>query len=353
MQKTDSRIIVFLQLLFYSSLLFVCMGCEETTGEKKQKVEFEIDKDYSRGPLAAHVRADKAKITIADTMLLELEARIEPDYEVKMPKVDKVLENFGIIEWDNLGNKLDENNNVISTYRYRLEPFLSGTISIPAFTFEFHEVDNPDDKKHELSTEPFDIEVSSLLSQQRGELKIADIESVVETPDEPSYGWIWFVGGAGIITGVFLWLYRRRHRAEELVRIFKPAHEIAYERLRALVEQDMIKAGKITEFYERISDIVRHYIEHRFNFRAPEKTTEEFLADIPAANVLSSRDQDRLGEFLKHCDLVKFAQYNPTTEQIQRTFDLVKDFIETTKSEEKKIDVTESTSEQVVEVVSA
>ena len=115
-----------------------------------------------------------------------------------------------------------------------------------------------------------------------------------------------------------------------------------------------MKAGRIKEFYEQISDILRHYIEHRFNLRAPERTTEEFLAELTSADVLSKQDQERLGEFLQHCDLVKFAKYNPTTEQIQKTFDLVKDFIETTKSDEKRIDVTEidSDSEQVIDVVS-
>jgi hypothetical protein len=61
-------------------------------------------------------------------------------------------------------------------------------------------------------------------------------------------------------------------------------------------------------------------------------------------------DKESVGEFLKHCDLVKFAKYDPTSEQIQRTFDLVKDFIEKTKSDERKIDVTDRVeTEEVVE----
>ena len=138
---------------------------------------------------------------------------------------------------------------------------------------------------------------------------------------------------------------------DKLVRIFKPAHEIAYERLRALVKDDLVNAGKLKEFYERISDILRHYIEHRFELRAPERTTEEFLIELQWTDVLSGSDKESIGEFLKHCDLVKFAKYNPTSEQIQRTFDLVKDFIEKTKSDERKIDVTGKVeTEEAVEV---
>ena len=56
---------------------------------------------------------------------------------------------------------------------------------------------------------------------------------------------------------------------------------------------------------------------------------------------MRSPDKNVLGEFLTHCDLVKFAKHTPTTEQIQRSFDLVKDFIERTRSDERKIDVTD------------
>jgi hypothetical protein len=316
-------------------------GCEKNSGGKKE-AKFEVDKNYQRGPVTVHERVDRAKITIADTFLLEFEAAVGPGYRVKMPKVDKVLENFGIVDWENFGDKLDENNNVVSMYRYKLEPFLSGTFQIPAFQFEFYDVNSPNDKKYEITTEPIDIEVASLLGRQRTELKIADIEGVVEIPARPSYWWIWALGAAGIIATAGFWVHLRHRRIKELVRIFKPAHEIAYERLRALVRQDLVKAGKIKEFYERLSDILRHYIEHQFNLRAPERTTEEFLAELPSAGVLARPEQERLGEFLRHCDLVKFAKYNPTAEQIQKTFDLVKNFIEITKSDEKKIDVTEA-----------
>ncbi len=330
-------------------LLLACAGCKKDAGTEGGQTEFEIDKDYQRGPLTVHVRIDKAKMTIAETFLLEFEAAIESGFEVQMPKVDKVLENFGIVDWDNLGDKLDENNNVVSRYRYRLEPFLSGTFAIPAFTFQFTDVNNPEEKTYELATEPIDIEVTSLLGEQRAELVIADIEDVVDIPKKASYWWLWVLGVVGTITaGIVVWVYLGRKRQAELIRIFKPAHEIAYERLRALVQKNLVKKGKIKEFYEQMSDILRHYIEHRFNLRAPERTTEEFLIELATTEVLPSSDKDDLGEFLKHCDLVKFAKHNPTTEQIQKTFDLVKNFIEKTKSDEKKVDVTEQTVEAEV-----
>ena len=330
------------------AVLLVCAGCKDDTDARSGQAEFEIDKDYERGPLAVHVRIDKTEMTIAETFCLEFEAAIKPGFEVQMPKVDKVLENFGIVDWDNLGDKLDENNNIVSRYRYRLEPFLSGTFSIPAFTFQFTDVNSPGGKMYELTTEPIDIEVTSLLGEQRAELVIDDIEDVVGMPEKNSFWLLWVLGAAGIVAIAGFWRYLRRKRIIELVRIFRPAHEIAYERLRSLVKEDLIKKGKIKEFYEQISDILRHYIEHRFNLRAPERTTEEFLIELATAEILGASDKADLGEFLKLCDLVKFAKHNPTIEQIQKTFDLVKNFIGKTKSDEKKIDVTEQMTEAEV-----
>jgi hypothetical protein len=340
----------FSLLLLCCCVVLTCTGCRKDSKGRAETVKFPIDKSYERGPLSVHVRLDKDKLTIADTLWVELEATIAPGYDVRMPKVDKVLENFGIIDWENLGDKLDEKNNVVSRYRYRLEPFLSGKYELPPFTFEFYDVNNPQDKTYQLATEPIEVEVTSLLGEDRAKLTIEDIEGVVDMPQEASLWWVWVlivVCLAGVVTG---WLLFRRKRVAELVRIFKPAHEIAYARLRSLVEDDLVNAGRIKEFYERISSILRHYIEHRFNLRAPERTTEEFLAELQYADVLAASDKKRLGEFLTHCDLVKFAKHSPTAEQIQRTFNLVKEFIEQTKSDERKVDVTnEVRAEQTVE----
>jgi hypothetical protein len=354
MRGYSTRKLVASYTLICCGIFLACAGCDKSPETETTNSEFEIDKDFERGPLTVHVRADKSTMTIAETVLLELEAAIEPGYELQMPRVDKVLESFGMIDWDNLGDKLDENGNVVSTYQYRLEPFLSGTYPIPAFTFEFHDVNNPEEKKYELTTEPIDIEVTSLLDDQRAELKIEDIEDVVEIPKVPSFWWAWALGAIAAAAAAGTWLWLRRRRVKELVRIFKPAHELAYERLRMLVGEDLVGTGRIKEFYERISDILRHYIEHRFSLRAPERTTEEFLYELANTNVLPESDKENLAQFLQHCDLVKFARHEPTAEQIQETFDLVKAFIEKTKSDERKVDVTDMVvSEETAETGSA
>jgi hypothetical protein len=321
-------------------LLVIGAGCGKGSKEGAAKAEFEVDKVYEKGPATVHVRLDKTKLTIADTVLLQLEASLPSGYEMQMPKVDKALEHFGMVDWNNLGKKLDGKNNVVTTYQYRLEPLLSGKYDIPAFTFQFHDVNDPN-ATHEVASEPIPVEVTSLLGDQRANLVIDDIEGVVDMPKAASHWWLWVLVALGVAAVPAAWLFLRRRRIKELVRIFRPAHELAYARLRALVAENLVEQGRISEFYERISGILRHYIEDRFDLRAPERTTEEFLDELRCAQTLASADKSVLEEFLTHCDLVKFAQHDPTTEQVQRTFDLVKDFIERTRSEQRKVDVTD------------
>lgn len=318
------------------ALLLVIAGCKrDSTGEAKKGL-FEVDKVYERGPASVHVRLDKTKMTIADTVLLQFEATLQPGYEMQMPKVDALLQDFGIVDWDNLGERLDDKNNVVTTRQYRLEPFLSGQYKIPAFTFAFHDVNDPE-TKHELASEPIAVEVTSLLGEQRAKLVIEDIEGVVEMPRPAQRWWLWIPAVLGLAAIPAIWLLLCRRRTGPVPADYRPAHEIAYENLRALVARNLVEQGRIKEFYERISAILRRYIEHRFDLRAPERTTEEFLIELQVTDVLTPPDKDVLREFLTHCDLVKFARHEPTTEQIQRTFDLVKEFIEKTKSDERKV----------------
>jgi len=327
-------------VLAFMGLLLIAVGCGKSSKDEAAKTEFEVDKVYERGPATVHVRVDKTKMTIADTVLLQLEASLPSGYEMRMPKVDKALENFGMVDWSNLGKKLDDKNNVVTTYQYRLEPLLSGKYEIPAFKFQFHDANDPN-TTHELASEPIAVEVASLLGDQRASLVLEDIEGVVEMPKAASRWWLWALLVPGVAAVPAAWLLLRSRRTRQLVRIFRPAHELAYARLRALVAENLVEQGKIPEFYERISGILRHYIEDRFDLHAPERTTEEFLDELRYAQTLASADKSVLEEFLTHCDLVKFAQHDPTTEQVQRTFDLVKDFIARTKSEQRKVDVTD------------
>lgn len=61
-------------------------------------------------------------------------------------------------------------------------------------------------------------------------------------------------------------------------------------------------------FTVEVSEAARKYLEDRFGLRAPERTTEEFLAELSGSVALDGRHKELLADFLTRCDLVKFAR---------------------------------------------
>lgn len=130
---------------------------------------------------------------------------------------------------------------------------------------------------------------------------------------------------------VLLFIFLSRRKKAPVIIPKKPAHEIAYEQLDRLKAKDLIRQGRIKEYYSEISDIVRHYLENRFLLKAPEMTTEEFLFYVRDYGQLISEHKNLLKEFLQSCDLVKFAKYIPPAGEIDAIFLSAKKLIDETK----------------------
>ncbi|MDH7599741.1 MAG: hypothetical protein QHH07_08935 [Sedimentisphaerales bacterium] len=300
-----------------------------------------VQKDYERGPLAGTIRLDKDHIDISQTIMLELEARFPSKYKVRMPRIDPMLEQWILVDWDGQPERLGDDGRLVNTYRYRLEALVSGSYDVPALEFQFVDVNEPN-QVYTVQTEPIQVVVTGLSPQDRQNLTIEDIAPVIEPKARRSIVIVAVLLPLIAVTAIGVWWSLRLCRRTAVKPVLKPAHQIAYERLQRLVDRNLIDAGMVKEFYEALSHILRHYIEDRFSIHAPEQTTEEFLHNLRKADLLAVSDRDELGQFLNHCDLVKFARYDPSTDQIQRAFDLAKAFIEKTKSDQHLVQVTET-----------
>jgi hypothetical protein len=102
-----------------------------------------------------------------------------------------------------------------------------------------------------------------------------------------------------------------------------------------LLARKLVEEKRYREFTAEVADILRRYIEDRFGLRAPERTTEEFLAEAGTGLDVGGDRKKILADFLIHCDLVKFAALEPSDDDVKRTFNTAKDFIDATKSLEE------------------
>jgi hypothetical protein len=130
------------------------------------------------------------------------------------------------------------------------------------------------------------------------------------------------------------WLRARRRRAT-IAAPPRPAHEIAAEALRTLRARHLPEHGEWKEFYTALSGIVRRYLEDRFHVRAPEMTTEEFLAETARGGALERTHRGLLAEFLADSDLVKFARHVPTLGDSERAFSAAERFVDETAARER------------------
>ncbi len=110
-----------------------------------------------------------------------------------------------------------------------------------------------------------------------------------------------------------------------------PAHEWAYAQIDRLMAEDLLRKGRVQRFYYRISDIVRGYVERRFDVSAPEMTTEEFLAVAAKDKRFEHDQQASLSEFLAACDTVKYAGQIPQIDQGDVVTEAAKQFVDHTR----------------------
>jgi len=124
---------------------------------------------------------------------------------------------------------------------------------------------------------------------------------------ESPWTWLWAALALAVVTaGIVLawrWWLRKQESGGTGTPRLSP-EEAARRRLQAAL--DWIEDPE--RFAVEVSEAARKYLEDRFGLRAPERTTEEFLAELSGSVALDGRHKELLADFLTRCDLVKFAR---------------------------------------------
>jgi hypothetical protein len=115
-------------------------------------------------------------------------------------------------------------------------------------------------------------------------------------------------------------------------------------RLGKLEHRGLPEPGEADAWYVELSSIIRHYLEDRYNLRAPELTTEEFLQVARGSGVLTIEHRKLLEDFLLRCDRVKFAGYAPDDAESRQTLDSARGFLHDTRPEAEAVAAREAES---------
>jgi hypothetical protein len=190
-------------------------------------------------------------------------------------------------------------------------------------------------KPQELLTEEIPIDIAPVKSEDVN-AKLHAAAGKLD-PDVGGTPWILIgslVGGAIVlgIGGFFMW---RMWRTRRQIAVKQNAYDEAVAKLRALEVRGAPSAETADAWFVELSSIVRSYLERRYDIRAPELTTEEFLLVASRAPELTAAHRTQLSQFLERCDRVKFAGYRPDTNESIDTLAAARAFIEDTRLREE------------------
>ena len=168
-----------------------------------------------------------------------------------------------------------------------------------------------------------------LPAQPAGTNVVQDIRPLKGPVEIPStYGWLWWVL-AGVVAMAAAWLLWRKLRFKKTApqpAVVIPPHRKAKDRLRG--------AGELMSdpyaFCSLVSDVLRNYVEERFNLHAPERTTEEFMDELRTSTQLRPDHKLLLEDFLSRCDLVKFARFEPAEPELRSLLESAERFVDET-----------------------
>ena len=292
------------------------------------------------------VRMDSTYVTFGCPMTFHLEAVVPEGQQILFPQ--NVLQQGGIVAYDDSAQYLLELDDFeaprvdtvkteggLTTLHEDITVFAfdSATLYIPPFEFVTSVGDTL--RTNSLALKVFvpfeEIEVDPE--------KFAGFKDV-EDPEFVLLDYIWYFLWPLIILAVlvaawFGWKYYQRHKANAPVVVVKekpvPAHIVAMQALEALSDKKLWQNGRDKQYHTELTDILRQYIERRFEVPAMEKTSEEILDELYELAESQKASLANLKQILSIADLVKFAKYQPLADENQLSFMNAKMFVEQTK----------------------
>jgi hypothetical protein len=288
-----------------------------------------IERTAARGPVAMTVRLSPSHPRLSDLVHLEVAIEAPRDVEITPPAFGKSLGDFLIRDYsvrplESRGEKL------LQRMQYQLEPAHAGLLLIYSVAAEF--IDRRPDAESRgeatvIESDPIEITVSSEFDDAVPDL--AQLAPMMAPREVPSRVSDLVYGSVALLAGVLaccLWFWRRRKPAAKAAVSLSPG-EIARQELDRLLAENLPERGLYKEFFLRLTGIVRQYIEETTGLRAPEQTTEEFLADMRKRATFTPEQAARLAEFLEAADMIKYAGQNPRSGQIDDSIARAREFI--------------------------
>lgn len=286
--------------------------------------------------VTATLKADSNHIEIGDHLQLKLTIQSPKTHILQWPKFDgDTIGKMEIIE----RSKIDTSalsNKLVFTQTLVVSAFDSGSYVIsPQAIFFLNQqkaTDSVFTNDYVIDVKTLDVDTAKPIKPIKAPLKVSY--------ELREFFW-WIVAGIALlalIIGLFLYrkYYKKKKTIVESTRPTEPEHIWALNELKKLEEQKLWQNDQHKLYYSKISDILRSYLEYRYDILAMESTTDE-IAKLISSLSISREHQNRLIETLQLADFAKFAKMTPLPDQNMRSMENARAFVEHTKKKAEQL----------------
>jgi len=281
----------------------------------------------------ATAEVNRNSILIGDQINLTLKLAAPASTTIVWPEIrDTIIREIEVVDRTQIDTITDEDKG-FKTYIQTLTitSFDSGYFAIPPFVFLYQPINA--DEYEALETGALLLEVQTIEVDTSKD--IIDIKPPIHLPVSFQEVWPWLLVG---LTGLFLvlgiiYFIKKRKKSEPVIQLRKkpvlPPHQIALDALESLKRKKLWQIGKIKSYHTELADIVRRYIENRFDIPAIEMVTYEILVAMQRT-VATNEAKEKLKEMLELADLVKFAKEKPLPDDEEKSMTQAINFINDT-----------------------
>lgn len=288
------------------------------------------------GQISVSAKLDNNKMLIGDQIHLEL--IIEHASKIKLKDIDfSVLDTAKSVEVIDPGHldTISSKDRFLLSQKLTLTSFDSGYHWVPPIPITYKE--GSFEKIVETNELGFFV---TTIPIKNDSIDIAPIKEIIEEPLKLEDLLPYFGGVAGIAAIIaliyYLWAGKKERIVRAPIKIERPAHEVAIDKLKSLKDAKLWQQGKIKEFQSELTFIVREYLENRFEIPALESTTEETLKMVEQ-NGVGQDWSNRLKDMFQVADLVKFAKAKPPVDFHDQVLGDAERFVLATKFKESEV----------------
>ncbi|QDU61598.1 hypothetical protein Pan216_24590 [Planctomycetes bacterium Pan216] len=263
------------------------------------------------GPVTVEVDLPSKAVGLSDAFVIDAVLTAPDHVTLDWPKLETLPADLAEGDAERQGpDRFDGRfgKRVLLRWQVRVEPMHLGKVPLGRLRVRYRDASDT-----EWTTESVELPVIDVVAQST---RSEDPSTLRPIPSLDRRGSFWSLpnllqwGGALfflLVAGAWgIYALRYRRDADPRLR--------ALDELKAIESQLQSSGTDSRRTLDRVCDLLRHYLEARYELAAPRQSTPEFLASARTREHLGPGQRSALEEFLRAADAARFAHDEPDQE---------------------------------------